>query len=378
MNTPQLRFKEFTNKWDTKDLKTILKVNSGRDYKHLNTGDIPVYGTGGYMLSVNRSLSEEDAIGIGRKGSIDKPQKLKAPFWTVDTLFFCTSKNETDLDFLFVLFNKINWKKYDESTGVPSLSKNTIENISIYVPSINEQQKMGEFFNTLDSKIQLHQEKVELLKAQKKGIMQKIFSQELRFKDEAGEDYPEWKTYKLVELVAFFKGQALSKNDLAAEGVPCVLYGQLYTIYGEIIDKVISKTQNNRGFNGEIGDVLIPSSGETALDIACASALKENALLGGDLNVLRPNKNLVNGNFLAYLLSNGYKNELFKLAQGATVVHLYNNSLKSLSINLPIIEEQQKIANTLICLDKKIKKETRKVSEIAIQKQAFMQQMFVN
>nr|WP_244048938.1 hypothetical protein [Lactiplantibacillus plantarum] len=65
-----------------------MDVHSGKDYKHLQNGAIPVYGTGGYMVSVNDKLSDVDAIGIGRKGTIDKPQYLSAPFWTVDTLFF--------------------------------------------------------------------------------------------------------------------------------------------------------------------------------------------------------------------------------------------------------------------------------------------------
>ena len=109
--------------WEQRKWKEIMLVNSGRDYKHLNEGKIPVYGTGGYMLSVDKSLSNIDAIGIGRKGTIDKPQYLSAPFWTVDTLFFMTPLKRTNLKFLYALSQNINWKKYDESTGLPSLSK---------------------------------------------------------------------------------------------------------------------------------------------------------------------------------------------------------------------------------------------------------------
>ena len=115
--------------WEVVKVGEVLKIGSGKDYKHLEKGTIPVYGTGGYMLSVNTSLSEHDAIGIGRKGTIDKPQYLKAPFWTVDTLFFLTTNNGDNLDFLFSLSQNIRWQKYDESTGVPSLSKNNIDKI---------------------------------------------------------------------------------------------------------------------------------------------------------------------------------------------------------------------------------------------------------
>ncbi|HDR0086016.1 TPA: restriction endonuclease subunit S, partial [Staphylococcus aureus] len=101
---PELRFLEFEENWSYKKLKDLLKVHSGRDYKHLEPGEIPVYGTGGYMLSVSDYLSNDDAIGIGRKGTINKPYLLKAPFWTVDTLFYCTPWEEVDLYFLLSLF----------------------------------------------------------------------------------------------------------------------------------------------------------------------------------------------------------------------------------------------------------------------------------
>ncbi|EFB57686.1 restriction endonuclease subunit S, partial [Staphylococcus aureus] len=185
-----------------KKLGDLIKVNSGKDYKHLEKGDIPVYGTGGYMTSVSEPLSEIDAVGIGRKGTINKPYLLEAPFWTVDTLFYCTPKKETDILFILSLFRKINWKVYDESTGVPSLSKQTINKINRFVPSNKEQQKIGEFFIKLDRQIELEEQKLELLQQQKKGYMQKIFSQELRFKDENGNDYPNWEEKKIEDIAS--------------------------------------------------------------------------------------------------------------------------------------------------------------------------------
>ncbi|HCY0673107.1 TPA: restriction endonuclease subunit S [Staphylococcus aureus] len=201
-NVPELRFPGFEGEWEEKKLGDLIKVNSGKDYKHLEKGDIPVYGTGGYMTSVSEPLSEIDAVGIGRKGAINKPYLLEAPFWTVDTLFYCTPKKETDILFILSLFRKINWKVYDESTGVPSLSKQTINKINRFVPSNKEQQKIGEFFIKLDRQIELEEQKLELLQQQKKGYMQKIFSQELRFKDENGNDYPNWEEKKIEDIAS--------------------------------------------------------------------------------------------------------------------------------------------------------------------------------
>ena len=112
------------------------------------------------MLSVNAVLSQsQDAIGIGRKGTIDKPYLLKAPFWTVDTLFFCIPKANQDIVFLLGLFLKEDWKAKDESTGVPSLSKKTIESTKVRIPSFDEQKCIGSFFGNLDHLITLHQRK---------------------------------------------------------------------------------------------------------------------------------------------------------------------------------------------------------------------------
>lgn len=199
MKEPKIRFKGFSGEWKECTLSNIITVNSGKDYKHLEKGTIPVYGTGGYMLSVNTSLSEHDAIGIGRKGTIDKPQYLKAPFWTVDTLFFFTTNNGDNLDFLFNLSQNIRWQKYDESTGVPSLSKNNIDKIKTCIPNKFEQQSVASFFTSLDAQISASTSRLDSLKQMKAASLQAMFPQEgetvpkVRFKGFDGE----WKTRSL-------------------------------------------------------------------------------------------------------------------------------------------------------------------------------------
>ena len=148
----------YTFSWEQRKLGELVDVCSGRDYKHLSEGTIPVYGTGGYMLSVNDALSyDRDAIGIGRKGTIDRPYILKAPFWTVDTLFYAIPREKVDLNFAFDIFQNIDWKKKDESTGVPSLSKTAINDIDVLAPKHGEQQTIGQFFAAIDHLITLHQ-----------------------------------------------------------------------------------------------------------------------------------------------------------------------------------------------------------------------------
>lgn len=175
-NVPEIRFSGFTEAWEQSKLGELIDVCSGRDYRHLSEGGIPVYGTGGYMLSVNKALSyDKDAIGIGRKGTIDKPYILNAPFWTVDTLFYAVPRENVDLNFVFDLFQNINWKKKDESTGVPSLSKTAINDIDVLAPKYNEQQVIGQLFSRIDNLITLHQREVKKLQNIKKSCLEKMF-----------------------------------------------------------------------------------------------------------------------------------------------------------------------------------------------------------
>ena len=128
------------------------------------------------MLSVDDALSyDQDAIGIGRKGTIDNPYLLECPFWTVDTLFYATCRSGYDLDFVFGIFQRIDWKKKDESTGVPSLSKVAINGIEVLTPHPSEQQKVGAYFRKLDELISKRATQLEKLKNIKSACLDKMF-----------------------------------------------------------------------------------------------------------------------------------------------------------------------------------------------------------
>ena len=127
--------------WRTVKIGELLRIGNGKDYKHLSIGKIPVYGTGGQMLLVNDYLYDGESVCIGRKGTIDTPMFLKGKFWTVDTLFYTYDFKDVLPKFCYYLFLQINWKLYNEGTGVPSLSKSTIENIKVKIPSLEQQKK---------------------------------------------------------------------------------------------------------------------------------------------------------------------------------------------------------------------------------------------
>ena len=214
---PAIRFAGFTDPWEQRKFSEIVDVCSGRDYKHLDEGPIPVYGTGGYMTSVSEALSHNrDAIGIGRKGTIDKPYLLKAPFWTVDTLFYAIPKSDINLEFALCSFLNVDWKSKDESTGLPSLSKESINETVLSVPNVVEQNHLGNFFADLDRLITLHQRKYDKLVIFKKSMLEKMFPKdgesvpEIRF---AGFTDP-WEQRKLEDIANRVTRKNEGESDL--------------------------------------------------------------------------------------------------------------------------------------------------------------------
>ena len=189
-----------------------------------------------------------------------------------------------------------------------------------------------------------------------------------------------YKKYKLKEIVDFYKGNTLSKSDIAEKGkTPCILYGELYTKYSEIAYKIFSFTNNCNSnlFYSKKNDVLIPCSGETALDISTSTCvLFDNIAIGGDLNVLR-SKNQ-DGKYLSYLLSHKKRIEIAKYAQGDSIVHLYADKIKNINIYLPNYREQEKVSSFLGLLDKKIELQKRKIGALKIYKKGLLQNLKSN
>ena len=179
----------------------------------------------------------------------------------------------------------------------------------------------------------------------------------LRFPEFSGE----WKEERLDEIAELSKGVGISKEQLSEDGEPCILYGELYTKYkSEIIRKVISKTniESSNLKRSKRNDVIIPCSGETAIDIAVARCIPfDNILLGGDLNIIRLHKD--DGAFMAYQLNGKRKIDIAKLAQGVSVVHLYGENLKSIKTYNPCLQEQQKIVKLLSMFDERIEAQNK-------------------
>ena len=177
--TQALRFKDDHGNdfpdWEEKTLGEVLTIGSGRDYKHLGKGDVPVYGSGGVMTFVDASLYDGESVCIGRKGTIDKPRFLEGAFWTVDTLFYTHSFIRVIPRFIYAVFQQINWQTYNEASGVPSLSKSTIESIPVSIPHPAEQTKIANFLTALDRKIESVAHQITHTQTFKRGLLQQMF-----------------------------------------------------------------------------------------------------------------------------------------------------------------------------------------------------------
>ena len=189
------------------------------------------------------------------------------------------------------------------------------------------------------------------------------------------EFHGEWEKCKLGDIAILTKGSGISKDQRSATGTPCILYGELYTTYkSEVIDYVVSKTDisDKNLVRSCANDIIIPSSGETAIDISTARCvLSPDVLLGGDLNIIRLKDG--DGRFFSYQLNGVRKYDIAKIAQGVSVVHLYGESIKGLTVSFPSNKEQQKISTLLSLIDERIATQSKLIEDLKKLKSAIIE-----
>ena len=192
------------------------------------------------------------------------------------------------------------------------------------------------------------------------------------------EFHGEWEKCKLGDIATLTKGSGISKDQRSATGTPCILYGELYTTYkSEVIDYVVSKTDisDKNLVRSCANDIIIPSSGETAIDISTARCvLSPDVLLGGDLNIIRLKDG--DGRFFSYQLNGVRKHDIAKIAQGVSVVHLYGESIKGLTVSFPSNKEQQKISTLLSLIDERIATQNKLIEDLKKLKSAIIENVF--
>ncbi|MCE5092922.1 restriction endonuclease subunit S [Staphylococcus chromogenes] len=407
-NVPELRFPEFEGEWNILKLNEVLLdktegikrgpfggalkkeifVNEGYAiYEQRNA----IYDNQEFRYYINKDKYEEmksfevqpgDLI-MSCSGTIGKlskiPKDYKKGIINQALIRFRTKSNILSQYFLFYMRSNIMQRKILEVNPGSAITNlipvKELKNLCFPLPNLNEQEKIGTFFSKLDRQIELEEKKLELLEQQKKGYMQKIFSQELRFKDENGNEYPEWKqtnfNFFMTKPNALEKGTNIQKNQLltvklqgkgvckANENRALKMGATIY--YKRFAGQFIYGKQNF--FNGAFG--IVPNSLNHFYSSSDVPAL--------DLD----NNKITNNYFINYISRESYYKKKEALSSGTGSKRIHEDTLLTFDIMLPSIKEQKKIGVFLERLDNLIEKQSIKIKQLKQRKQGLLQKMFI-
>lgn len=370
LNVPNIRFPEFQGEWITYKIKDVLSIGNGRDYKHLNNGGIPVFGTGGYMTSVDECLYDGETTFIGRKGSINKPFYYNGKFWTVDTLFYTHSFNGITPKFTYCLFQTINWLKYNEASGVPSLSKDTIEKIKINIPGLEEQNKIAKLMFALDERIATQSKIIEELKKLKSAIIEKVFNGKHSEK------------LQLNDVGSYIRGLTYSSNDVVEHGGTLVMRSN-NIVNGSLLDYNNNVVFVNKQMSAEQqlqnGDVVIcMANGSSSLvgkssfyDDSCHSPITVGAFCG----IYRSKEPIVKWLFQ----TNKYRRYIWNSLQGGNgaIANLNGEDILNMSFSIPNATIKDTCVKMLTSVDSALENNMSLCALYTLQKQHLLHQMFI-
>ena len=370
-DAPAIRFKGFSDAWEQRKLGDIGKARSGVGFPDADQGgvtgvpffkvsDMNLDGNENEMIVANNYVTAEQiadhrwspitelpAIFFAKVGAavmLNRKRLCRFPFLLDNnTMAYSLSPTKWDADFAKALFGTVDLTSLVQVGALPSYNAGDVESMGIYLPSLFEQEQIGAFFKLLDNLITLHQRKCANLCSPSQVVFSLLFATSTF----------SWEQRKAIDIADYSKGNGYSKGDLTDAGTPIILYGRLYTKYQFAISEVDTFAfPRNGAVYSQGNEVIVPASGETAEDIARASAVeKSGVLLGGDLNILRP-FDFINPLFLALAISNGEpQKELAKKAQGKSVVHIHNTDIQEVTIAYPSRTEQDRIVSVFRQLD---------------------------
>lgn len=353
-------------------LGDIIDIRYGKDHQHIPSGDVPVHGTGGVMRHGAEALGHGPAILIGRKGTIDKPRLVHGPYWAVDTVFHCPVSPEFDPDFIFALVAKVNWKRLSEATGVPSLSASSVANVKLTVPVDRaEQERLSGYIKATDQKIDALKAKKSAVEDYKRGLMQKLFSREIRFAREDGATFPMWKEVRLGDVfhervgkgpdggellsVTMKKGVMKAADVGRADGASADLSSYKHVLPGDIAYNSMRMWQGASGLSKHSGIVSPAYTVVTPEDDQC-------------------------GVFWSYYLKLPELVFQFRRhSQGLTsdTWNLKFPAFSRIKVVVPDIAEQKLIGSALMGIDQKIEKLDAHIESMGAFKKGLLQKLFV-
>lgn len=413
MNNPILRFpKESENTYPDWNIRTIESlcenILGGGTPSKSNTeyweGTIPWISSSDLSLdkirgfNVSRFISQDaikhSSAKIIKKGSVLIVSRVGVGKVAVAPFNLCTSQDFTNLIsvkcnryFLaYALARMMKFKsKAVQGTAIKGIPASELKHVSLAIPCEEEQQKIANFFSTLDEKIELSERKLEALEQLKKGLMQKIFNQEIRFKSEKGSEYPSWESQLFIDISEISSASRVHKNEWGSKGIRFFRSSDVVAAFNKVKNPMgeafISQELYNRlsTKSGKLskGDILVTGGGS----IGIPYLIKDDVPLyskDADLLWVKVKQDKVDGVFLYfYMLSNLFKKQLKTISHTGTISHLTIAQLKQFSIDLPSLEEQKKIGQFLQTVEKKIDVLHKEIAYTKKLKHGFMQLMFV-
>lgn len=406
-NVPKLRFKGFEDEWKRYSLKDIADIVGGgtpstTEEKYWN-GKVQWFtpsevGKSKYVEYSDRTITELgikkssakilpiDTILLTTRATLGEMSILKREGATNQGFQSLIVKKGYNTEFIYYLKNQISKYCYKNASGSTFLeiSKSNLEKCKVKLPTLQEQERIANFLTKVDSLIEEQDGKVSDLEQYKKGMMQKIFSQEIRFKDDNGCDYPEWEEKKLGKLGETYTGlSGKTKENFGFGDGKYITYMNVFKnikIDINMID-LVDISKNEKQNKVLKGDILFTTSSEIPEEVGMASVCDkdiENLYLNSFCFGFRLNSiDKVNFSFMGYFLrSPKMRRKISILAQGSTRYNISKTELMKINIHIPCLEEQTKIADLLSNIDNIIEEEKKNLDDLKEMKKGLLQQMF--
>jgi type I restriction enzyme S subunit len=383
MVAPGLRFKQFKNQWVSNKLEALVdSIQSGKSKDRAEDGKFPLFGSTGAIGMTNTPEYSGIAILIARVGANAGSKYLVDGNYSVtDNTLILRLKSGNDYGFFSNLLEYKKLNKHTFGSGQPLVTGGLLKQLEIKSPDLIEQTKIAKFLTSVDAKISQLTKKHELLTLYKKGVMQKIFNQELRFQDDEGREFPEWKLTIIGEIA----------NKVIAGGTPSTLKKEYWggnirwMNSGELNLKLVAEVENRITQAGLENSstklipkncVLIGLAGQGKTRGTVAMNLVE-LCTNQSIAAILPNPKTFDSHYLCQNLEARY-DELRSLSAGDGGRGGLNlQIIKSMEINLPCLQEQAKIANFLTAIDDKIANVKFQLEAAKEYKQGLLQQMFI-
>ena len=335
----------------------------------------------GYYLLKNGEYAYNKSYSVGYDfGSVKRLDRYD--MGALSTLYICFALKKHDSDFIKAYFDSLKWYREIYMISAEGARNHGLLNVPTdeffdakhYIPQdLAEQRKIANFMIALERRIEAQQSLVDNLKKYKRGVVRTLLSpKHCKLKN------VEWTTAKIGDIGTFIKGAPLSKADISSDGTPFILYGELYTTYNEVISKVVRKTQASvdKQYYSQIGDVIIPTSGETPEEISTASCVMlPDIILAGDLNIYRCTQ--VDGRIMSYILNHVVNDRIARVAQGKSIVHVQATEISKIEITYPDLISQKKLIETFDAITARIDQSMRKLELLQVHRKALLQQLFI-